>query len=737
MLAPTHVLGHFDLFCPLRTVASALPVSAESRAHVDTWRAALAHHIEPVRVTLGYRGGLLLIALMTLLLPVAYLGLPLAVGWLVYLHAVHDTWMVGSTGGFWRLVAYLAPILAGPVVVFFLFKPFLARASSTQSQVEIDERDHPLALEFIRAIARAVGAPAPAVITVDCRVNASASLRRGLASFVGQDLRLCIGLPLVTGLTLRQLAGVLAHEMGHFAQGSGLRLTYLIRAINGWFARVVYERDTWDAKLADWSQRADIRIALVLWIARLGVWLSRRVLWVLMMGAHALGMWMLRQMEYDADRYEARLSGSDAFAATAYRVRLLSVAAANATARLSKAYLEKTLCDDFPTLVAVTAEALPKEVVERVKESSDREPGGVFDTHPPDANRIASAERENARGILRLDVPATTIFPALQSLSRRATEALYRDEHAIDLAGVALVPVERIVARDDAARRDEMACERVFGRRVSPARPMPLARLIEPKVSFEDARATLTEVLAAAARISVDTKAAEGKMMSAHGDVIRARCAAVLFEVGFLPDAIGGDIASPMAAESARARAITERDGAEADLAPGRAVLQQRLATVLSTLHASDVGDHLPEGATWAVEAAALGAALDAMAIHAPLFQRLAEEHSTLGGLLAVTPTDDDTAIRRSSHIAARARDLYRELRPALTALDEVAYPLAHARSVSVTVFILEDLPADENDLSAFVRTNHVITRIYGFHRRALGRLATIVEGVERGLGVA
>ena len=29
-----------------------------------------------------------------------------------------------------------------------------------------------------------------------------------------------------------------------------MRLTYLIRSINGWFARVVYERDEWDETLA-------------------------------------------------------------------------------------------------------------------------------------------------------------------------------------------------------------------------------------------------------------------------------------------------------------------------------------------------------------------------------------------------------------------------------------------------------------------------------------------------------
>lgn len=51
---------------------------------------------------------------------------------------------------------------------------------------------------------------------------------------------------LYLGLTARQLAGVIAHEFGHFTQGTAMRLTYLVGQVNLWFARVVYQRDAWD-----------------------------------------------------------------------------------------------------------------------------------------------------------------------------------------------------------------------------------------------------------------------------------------------------------------------------------------------------------------------------------------------------------------------------------------------------------------------------------------------------------
>src|SRR5213075_671827 len=105
--------------------------------------------------------------------------------------------------------------------------------------------------------------------------------------------------------------GVLAHEFGHFAQGAGMRLTYVIRKFNFWFARVVYERDSWDVKLEQASRGTDWRIAIVLHAARGCVWFTRRILWALMHAGHAISCFLLRQMEYDADSYEAKLAGSE------------------------------------------------------------------------------------------------------------------------------------------------------------------------------------------------------------------------------------------------------------------------------------------------------------------------------------------------------------------------------------------------------------------------------------------
>ena len=125
---------------------------------------------------------------------------------------------------------------------------------------------------------------------------------------------------------MQQFAGVLAHEFGHFTQGWGMRLSYVIRSISLWFTRVVYERDAWDQKLIDWSRTGEVRIQAVVMLVRFSVFVTRKVLWVLMMAGHAVSGILLRQMEHDADMHEILLAGSPTFESTCRRLAVLNVA---------------------------------------------------------------------------------------------------------------------------------------------------------------------------------------------------------------------------------------------------------------------------------------------------------------------------------------------------------------------------------------------------------------------------
>ena len=170
---------------------------------------------------------------------------------------------------------------------------------------------------------------------MDLQANASAAFRRGAWSLFRRDLVLTVGLPLAAGLDSRQLAGVIAHELGHFAQRGGMGVTYLIRSINNWFARVVYERGRFDSELETHAEGGYYLKRLIAQIARFFIWLSRKVLWMLMQAGAALSASLSRQMEFDADRYSARVVGARVTAATLSEIPRLDAAAQAAWAEVN------------------------------------------------------------------------------------------------------------------------------------------------------------------------------------------------------------------------------------------------------------------------------------------------------------------------------------------------------------------------------------------------------------------
>ena len=430
--------------------------------------------IAPTRISPTYRIALVVVAITMLLLPVIYLALIALVGVAVWWHLTADTWMLRGSGVQWRALVYLTPLVVGVVLLFFMVKPILARPSTRQDPLPLDEDSQPALFAFIREICRQVRAPLPRRVQVNCTVNASASFMRGRLSLVRNDLVLTIGLPLVAGLSIRQFGGVLAHEFGHFAQGGAMRLTAIVRGVNGWFARVVYERDEWDDNLDRWARESDWRIALVLKLARGSVWFTRRVLTALMMGGHAISCFMMRQMEFDADSYEIKVGGTEAFVHTTARLRELNVAAQLAYGDVFDGVRSGTVPADLSAFLVERGREIPDDILAGIRRRNDQE-AGVFDTHPTDADRIRRAEAAAAAGVLAGgDAAATHLFRDFHGVSSAATR--HHFEHDLGLSLDALTLVDTGAAMDESRRREESlnALQRFFQGRLSAYRALHL-----------------------------------------------------------------------------------------------------------------------------------------------------------------------------------------------------------------------------------------------------------------------
>jgi|SRR5579883_510520 len=380
--------------------------------------------IQPVKRTLTFHIGMMILAGLMVLMPLIYLGMIVEIGYLIFYHATVNLDSITHSHSILALIfLYVAPLIAGVVLLFFMVKPLFASRSRSQKLRTLEFGQEPLLFALVTRIAKAVGAPEPTRINVDCQPNASA----GFGSIFGKELVLTIGLPLVAGLSIQQLAGVIAHELGHFAQGTAMRLSYIVRSVNLWFARVVYERDDWDESLARGCE-AENRFALILLLAMFCIWLTRCILRVFMVITHALSSFMLRQMEYDADRYEARLAGSKTFGKTQRRLLLLGLATNGAHLMAGRSwFLTGKLPDDLSSLILGISEGISKKEFRKIEKQEEKTTTGFFDSHPAHTERLANARKENAEGLFQLEGPATDLFREFPKMSRAVTLDFYRE----------------------------------------------------------------------------------------------------------------------------------------------------------------------------------------------------------------------------------------------------------------------------------------------------------------------
>ena len=414
---------------------------------VESLDAAFTCPVARTPVSFLYQLGLVVVTFAMITLPLIYLAMIGAAGWAVYYWATHFSFLLASGGGgrVWivKLLCYITPLFAGAVLVFFMVKPLFARRAPHAQPLALNPDAEPFLFAFVTKLCQTVGAPFPTRIDIDCQLNASASFRRGAFSFLGNDLVLTIGLPLVAGLNLREFAGVLAHEFGHFTQGFGMRLTYVIRTVNGWFARVVYERDAWDLMLEEAAQTEDARLGILIGIARLGVWISRQLLALLMVIGHGIGCFMLRQMEYDADTYEIKLAGSAAFENTMRRIHVLGSTLERTYKDMRTSWnLNKRLPDDFPAYFLAHARQISDIERTRLEDTMGLDPSGLFDTHPSNGDRIRRARQAGETGVFDLDAPATGLFSNFEIPAKQVTVLHYDDDLGIPVEIAKFVPVE-------------------------------------------------------------------------------------------------------------------------------------------------------------------------------------------------------------------------------------------------------------------------------------------------------
>ena len=412
-------------------------------------KAAFTDQIPRSRISIFYRLALFLVAVFMIFLPIIYVAFVAVAVFGVYWYAVHAKALFDGFGGgvyvfLFKLVAYFGPLFGGTIAICFMFKPLFARSRKRPETLTLNPSLEPRLFQFIAHLSDLISAPMPKRIDLNCELNASASFRRGWVSLFGNDLVLTIGLPLTAGMDIRQFASVIAHEFGHFTQGTSMRFGYIIDRIDRWFARVVYERDTWDEMLEDWSNSVeDSRLTIVLWCAHLAVWFSRQILKLLMFCGHAMSCFLSRQMEFQADNYAINVSGSDKFESMLIRLREQDILHSIAYQSFQQFWKKNNqVPDNIPEYLRKLERQMPASFFDQARNTLLNETAGLWATHPTAARRIQKSRQQGAPGIFHLELPATALFSDFIGTSRTVTYMHYCESLRLPIVPTMVKPVQ-------------------------------------------------------------------------------------------------------------------------------------------------------------------------------------------------------------------------------------------------------------------------------------------------------
>lgn len=683
--------------------------------------AALDLAIPRAPLSLAYRLGMVLVATMIVLLPFVYLAIVGGAAWGVYWHATENIpeWGVrGSARG--KLLGYIGPLVVGAVVVLFMLKPLFAPRAKRPDPVEVDEATEPFLHGFVAALCRAVGAAPPARILIDCQVNASAGFHQGGFGLATRRRDLTIGIPLVESLTLRQFAGVLAHEFGHFGQGFAMRVSFLVMGINAWFARVVYQRDGWDESLVEWSKSNLLSAMVVGNVARFMVWLTRRILWCLMWIARAVSSFMTRQMEFDADAFEIQLAGSRAFRETVHELRLGNTASQLALHRLQAVWEDDKLPDDLPRWHAHHRAAMPDDLRQKVIDGIAEDAGSLFDSHPRDAERVAAAEAAAADGSFAVEGAATLLFDDLDHLRERATASYYSAVLGRQFDREQLVPVASLIDEAQGQDEDSEALERMLGFSLS-MRWLP--RL--PAIECGAIERPQVESLRAAQAEAESVNECTGQLHEAVDALVRVQAAALFVRAkAKLPaDRFGLSAASAEAADEAMAAARGALDERVAAADAAAAAAMARLAGSLGSEDESARGEIVALSAIY-------GPLVDASRALPALHAAVAGCEALIG---QIQGQGQPNKHQQRALITARAR-IRDGVEAVAAALGDAAHPFA-AGPKTIRERMLPRIGRDAEIGEVHGVGVAALQGVPELAYRVLARLAALAEAKERALG--
>jgi hypothetical protein len=305
---------------------------------------------------------------------------------------------------------------AAIILLLCLLRPVLMPRERPLVSLTLLPDKQRLLVDFLAKVAEQIGSPSPRHIEAECSTRLAADAR-------GQTLT--IGLPLFTSLSAEEFAGLAAAQLAPHRRRAGCGPANLIRAINGWMWRSVFQEDRFDRWISRVNLRPGFHLGRLVLPLRALSFPHRAALWVPMFIGNTVAAWLARESELDADRCAARLVGSKCWATLMDRKKVLDFTWEGIASELAFLYREQQLPDSLPHHLAERMADVTPELAATLIQTVIKEEEIPFDSRPTDADRRAAIAAEPAIGVFSSVLPADVLLAECTRLSRAVTFDYY------------------------------------------------------------------------------------------------------------------------------------------------------------------------------------------------------------------------------------------------------------------------------------------------------------------------
>lgn len=415
--------------------------------------------IRSPRSTLGERVKMALATLFAVVVPLTFVSL-FALSCLVWIQSTLSYVQQEAAGH----PLWLASLVLGDLFLAGFFVAVVRRLvrirKNSKEHVFVSPQSQPELHAFVNHVAKLLRVPAPRAIRLDAEVGLI--LRPGSVKdiLLGNAPEIVIGVPLLYGLSARQLSGVIAHAYAGYTQDARQYGFPLLCAIDRWlFAQSGITRSATSIK-EEFRTLDDARsLRCLSFLIRPFDFLVQATFYLLYRFISAFTFVVNRSVDMVGDQFSSRIAGSTEFRSTQFRLRSLHYGQQQANRELLKSWRNSKLSDNFPYLVVNHADTLQLSLRPRLIQEMEELVTPLTRSRIVDLGRIVNVEHYQDEGACYLLGSAASLLRDADQIARTVSVDHY---HALGIREPELVATQRATVLAP-GERERASRSEVFG----------------------------------------------------------------------------------------------------------------------------------------------------------------------------------------------------------------------------------------------------------------------------------